>query len=318
MKRYFSNITRLLVLAALPFVLTQCRDEEEVRFETKDAIEAVNFRVHRPADQAQFDASDPNAQVELTYYTTNTNISKVEVLAEYYSLLNDETSDRVLLEELTSGFSNDGSHKNVVTLEELKGALGVNDLAGGDQLTIYHVVHLNDGRKYPDTVMVGTTPFVNVESGVLQVTTSSFTPVLNFPVSCPIEDQTFATGSYLLEIIEGNNNSAFGAVYGNGVVVNLSATSGTVRTFQVPYLYEAVADFVSTFRFEFACNVVLVPVQSTGLQCGIGLTITQNPQSIGTFDAADDSEFTIGFFHNLAGDCGLATAAPFKFRLTKQ
>ncbi len=315
MKRYFSNITRLLVLAALPFVLTQCRDEEEIRFETKDATEAVNFRVIR--SQAQFDASDPNAQVELTYYTLNTNISKVEVLAEYYSLLNDETSDRFLLEEITSGFSNDGSHKNVVTLEELKGAVGVSDLAGGDQLTIYHVVHLNDGRKYPDTVMVGTTPFVNVESGVLQVTTSSFTPVLNFPISCQIEDPAFATGQYLFEVVSGNG-SDFGPLYNSGVVVDVEATNGTVRKFSIRYLPEA-GTFTSTITFEFACNVVLVGAQSMGVGCGgPSLSVVQNPGDIGTFDAADDSQFTIGVLHNINDACGLPINQPVKFRLTKQ
>lgn len=323
MKKYFIKTIQLIAIILIPFILSQCKDEDEIRFEMDDTISAVNFRVQR--DASQFDASDPNAQVELTYYTENNDIAKVEVFAEYYSLLDDSTHYRYLVEELTSGFSNDGSHKNVLTLEEIKSTVGVSDLAGGDQLSLYHVVHLNDGRIYPDTINVGGTNYVNVESGIMVTNTSSFTPVLNFPVSCPIEDETFATGSYLFDVIEdgdyaGNNASPFGPLYGDGVVVNVTATSGTVRRFSVPYLYQAVAGFESpNFTFEFACNVVLVPTQSTGLGCSaLGLYIAQNPSDIGTFDAADDGEFTIAVYHNVNGDCGLETGTPLKFRLTKQ
>src|SRR5690606_4273343 len=175
MKKYWRKTIQLLAIASLPLFLTQCKDEEEIRWEIDDAIEGVNFRVQ--PDNSQFDASDPSAQVQLSYYTENTNIARVDVLAEYYSLLNDETSPRYLLEQVTSGFSNDGSHKNVITLEELKGAVGVTDLAGGDRFTLYHVVHLADGRQYPDTLLIGETEYVNVENGIMVASASRFTAV---------------------------------------------------------------------------------------------------------------------------------------------
>lgn len=317
MKTYFVKVFRIAAILSLPVLLSQCKDDDEIRFEMDDLKEGLNFRVQR--NVTQFDASDEASQVEFTYYTENSNIEKVEIYAEHYSLLADETTDRFLVEEVTgSTLTNDGSSKNVVTLQQLKDAIGVDVLDGGDNINILHVVHLTDGRVYPDTIVVGTRSYVNVESGIMLATTASFTPLLPFPISCPIEDETFGTGTYRVEIVSGANASPFGQIYGNNSTVQVTSKGGTVRSFDIPYLYQAVAGNESTVTFEFACNVVLVGTQSAGLTCGIGLYIVQDPAAIGQFDITDDSEFTIGFLHNIDNDCGLAADAPFTFKLTKQ
>ena len=204
MKKYYIRAVQLIAIFSLPFLLSQCKDEDEIRFELDDLQQGLNFRVERSA--GQFDASDPASQVEFTYFTENSNIEKVQIMTDYYSLLNDETSDRFLVDEVAgSSLSNDGSAKKTVTLQQLKDAIGITDLAGGDQLNVFHIVHLTDGRVYPDTIDAGGVKYVNVESGIILGSTSSFTPQLSFPISCPIDDQTFATGSYRFEVIEGVN-----------------------------------------------------------------------------------------------------------------
>src|SRR5690606_21703400 len=99
----------------------------------------------------------------------------------------------------------------------------------------------------------------------------------------------------------------------------VEATNGTVRKFTIQYLPDAGAGvFMATITFEFACNVVLVGPQSMGVGCGgPSLSVIQNPGDIGTFDAADDSQFTIGVLHNINDACGLPVNPTVKFRLTK-
>src|SRR5690606_33004284 len=139
---------------------------------------------------------------------------------------------------------------------------------------------------------------------------------LQYPIVCQLEEG-FATGAYLVEIQQGNN-APFGGIFGNNMVVNIQATSNTGRSFSIPYLSAAVAGFTSTMSFELACNIVLVPETSGGLQCGIGLVWAINTANPGTFDINDDSEFTISYLHNTLGDCGLPASDPFVMKLTKQ
>jgi hypothetical protein len=318
MKKYFISTIQILGIASLAFLGSNCKDEEEIRFEMDDLQDAVNLRIERTS--AQFDASDPAAQVELTYYSENSDITSVDIYTDYYSLLEDETSDRYLVETMDgASITNDGSTKNVITLQQLKDAVGLADLAGGDQFSVYHVVTLADGRVYPDTVQVGEDQFVNVEGGIILGATSSFTPRLNFAISCPIENPSFATGTYLFEVIEGTNNSAYGALFPNSATVEVTAESSTVRTFNIAYI--PAFGFDTDVTFELACNVVLVGATDSGVGCSAaGLNWIQNPANIGTFNPADDSQITIGIIYNTENDCApdIGDSMPLKFRLTKQ
>ena len=219
-----------------------------------------------------------------------------------------------------SEITNNGSTKLTFSLVELTAAMNKTpeDLAGGDAVNIYSIVTLTDGRVYPDTVKVDSdTEFLNVTPNIINSSaTTSFSPKLIFPILCEI-NASFGTGTYYFEAIEGDNFQ-FGVESFETGPVEITATSNTGRTFDVPYLTAFIPGFTTTINFDFACNVILLQPTGTGLGCGGGgLAIDLNATDPGLFDISDDSEFTISIMHNIFLDCGI-DVVPIKFKLTKQ
>lgn len=314
LNQYILKIGFLLIIVGF----VSCEDEDAIRIPDFEKI--VNFRIQR--DVNSFDSTDPNAAVELTIYSESTNISKADMYVSHFSLIDAAEGDQFPLATLESNqISNDGSTQLSFTLVELTAAMGMTpaDLAGGDAVNIYSIVTLSDGRIYPDTVKANAeTEFINVTPNIVNSSaTTSFSPKLTFPILCEIEE-TFGSGSYLFEVIEGDNLQFGIPTFDESRVVDVVATSGTERTFQIGYL--TGFGFGDTdFNFTFACNVVLLEPTGAGLGCGGGgLAWDLNVSDPGTFDISDDSQFTISILHNIFGDCGIATNDPIKFRLTKQ
>jgi hypothetical protein len=300
--------------------LISCEDEEAIRMPEIEKL--VNFRIQR--DISSFDSTDPNAAVELTIYSESTNINIAEMFVSHYSLIDNSEGDQFKIGELNGNeISNDGSTKVSFTLVELTAAMGETpaDLAGGDAVNIYSIVTLTDGRIYPDTVRASSEiEFINVTPNIINSSaTTSFSPKLVFPIICDI-DPSFGAGSYLFEVIEGENIEGFtGApIFDEDVIVDVTSTSNTGRVFTVGYL--SAFGFTTDVTFDFACNVILLSPTAAGVGCGTSITWDLNKAAPGQFDITDDGQYTISMIHNDNGSC--APAVPqgdvYTFRLTKQ
>jgi hypothetical protein len=316
MKNNVKYIQRLLLI--LPVILLlSCEDEDAIRIPEFDI--ATNFRVVR--DVSSFDSTNPNASVTLTVYSETENIQEADMYVSHFSLIeNQETRQFPLASLQGSEISNDGTTQLTFSLVELTAAMNKTpeDLAGGDAVNIYSIVTLTDGRVYPDTVRVDSdNQFLNVTPNIIQSSaTTSFSPKLVFPILCEL-DETFGTGTYFFEAIEGDNLQ-FGVETFETGDVTITSTSSTGRTFDVPFLTAFVAGFTTTIEFDFACNVVLLQPTGSGLGCGgVNLVWDLNAADPGQFDIMDDSEFTISITFNTNAACGISTT-PIKFRLTKQ
>ena len=317
MKNIFKYLIRISFILPV-IILLSCEDEDKVRIPDFDI--ATNFRVVR--DVSSFDSTNPNASVTLTVYSESDNIQVANMFVSHFSLIENNESGQFPLASLNgSEITNDGSTKVTFSLVELTAAMNKTpiDLAGGDAVNIYSIVTLTDGRVYPDTVKVDSeTEFINVTPNIINSSaTTSFSPKLVFPILCEI-DESFGTGAYLFEVIEGDNYQFGIPTFDESRVVEIVATSSTQRTFDIGYL--AGFGFGDTgFNFTFACNVILIEPTGAGLGCGGGgLAWDLNTLDPGKFDITDDSEFTISILHNIFGDCGIAANDPIKFRLTKQ
>jgi hypothetical protein len=316
MKKYINLVYSILLMS---IVLVSCRDDESVRFDIDEMQEAVNLRIQR--NVGTFDATDPDAAVNFTLYSENDDLGSIEMLVDLYQFAPNTTTQQVKFKELDgSTITNDGSTKLTIPLTELTSALGITpaDLSGGDILSVYTVVTLEDGRVYPDTILAGTSyETLNVDAGIISNSaTHSFSPLLRFPVVCPL-DNGFATGNYRLEVIEGSNSSGFGTIFQPGVYA-ISGT-GTRRTLNVPYFPAFGLD--ADITIDFACNITLSPVTDTGIGCG-GPTSTwiNNNLNSGTFNIEDDSEFTLSIIHDITDACGGSIPAntPMILKFTKQ
>jgi hypothetical protein len=297
-----------------------CEDEDAIRIPETEKL--VNFRIQR--DVSSFDSTNPDAAVELTMYSESTNIDKVDMFVSHFSLIENSESDQFPLASLNGNeITNDGSTKRSFTLVELTAAMNKtpSDLAGGDVVNIYSIVTLTDGRVYPDTVKATSDrEFLNVTPNIVNSSaTTSFSPKLTFPILCEM-DPTFGTGTYLFEVIEGENIEGFGgsSIFDDGVMVEVTSTSNTGRVFTVGYL--SAFGFTTDISFDFACNVTLLGPTAAGVGCGFSITWDLNAANPGTFDISDDSEYTISIIHNDNGSC--APQVPqgdiYTFRLTKQ
>ncbi|MBR9997790.1 MAG: hypothetical protein KFF73_02410 [Cyclobacteriaceae bacterium] len=317
MKNIYNYIQRFSFI--LPVImLLSCEDEDTIRVPDLDV--ATNFRIVR--DVSSFDSTDPDASVTFTIYSESNNIQEADMYVSHFSLIdNAETRQFPLTSVNGSEITNDGTTKLTFSLNDLTAAMNKTpeELAGGDAVNIYSIVTLTDGRIYPDTIRVDSeTEFINVTPNIVNSSaTTSFSPKLIFPILCAIED-SFGTGSYLFEVIEGSNDQFGIPTFDESVVVEITALSSTERTFDIGYL-SGFGFGATEFDFTFACNVILLEPTGAGLGCGGGgLAWDLNKGDPGQFDITDDSQFTVSILHNIFGDCGIGTNDPIKFRLTKQ
>jgi len=310
----------LLSLTLPMMMLLSCEDEEKIRVPDFDI--ATNFRISR--DVASFDSTDPNAGVNLTMYSESNNIQVVEMFVSHFSLIDNAESNQFPLATLNgSDITNDGSTQRSFSLIDLTAAMNKTpaDLAGGDIVNLYSIVTLTDGRVYPDTVKANADQeFLNVTPTIVNSSaTTSFSPKLTFPILCDMP-ATFGTGTYLFEVIEGENIEGFAGttIFDEDVLVEITSTSNTGRVFTVGYL--SAFGFTTDIEFDFACNVILLDPTAAGVGCGFSITWNLNTTNPGTFDITDDSQYTISMVHNDNGSC--APQVPqgdiYTFRLTKQ
>jgi hypothetical protein len=319
MKNILSYIFRFALILPVVFLFS-CEDEDKIRI--PDFEIATDFRLVR--DVSSFDSTDPDAGVTLTMYSQSDNIQVAEMFVSHFSLIENAESEQFPLATVNgSEITYDGSSQVSFSLVELTAAMNKTpaDLAGGDVVNIYSIVTLTDGRVFPDTIRVSAEQeFINVTPNIVNSSaTTSFSPKLTFPILCDMPP-TFGTGTYLFEVIEGENIEGFNGttIFDDGVEVEITSTSNTGRIFTVGYL--SAFGFTTDIIFDFACNVTLLGPTAAGVGCGFSITWDLNAANPGTFDINDDSVFTISMIHNDNGSCvpQVPQGDVYTFRLTKQ
>ncbi|WP_459211054.1 hypothetical protein [Aquimarina rhabdastrellae] len=219
------------------------------------------------------------------------------------------TKTEVLLETINASafsFNNDGFPQVTYStgIREGMDSLGLNDtdLEASDIFTFRFVLNLTDGNSYSNN---------NSSSAI------TGQPVFNSPfeysssVSCPLDENLFI-GNYLIE-----QTSPFvdGPTLSHNTVVELSASSGSSRSFQTSN-YPLYCSTPNTFTIDFVCGEIIVPQQDSNCVCGDGGNWFGPAVVSTTYDPNDDSGFTITFTDDAQSDC--ASPAQTSYKFTKQ
>jgi hypothetical protein len=284
MKKIIYSIFCLSLLA-----LAAC--EEQGKLGLDQSEKGFNFRMIPSA--GSFNLADTDPKVTFTMYSETGNIKKVNVVVELYQFLSDTRTSRFTLAEIDgTTLTNDGSSKLTLALKAFTDATGVDPttLGGGDVFTIYNVVELQNGRKYPDTLKLGTNEYINTENSFFPSGgTTSYTGQLNFPMVCSVSSAF--TGTYIVEDDQD--------LFDGEVTVAAVAGNPTQRVMTGTWKLDDDNVFPGrSFKFDLTCGRVFVQTQSIGLGCGAGNNVDVVTSAIdkngpGLYDDLDDSEFTV-------------------------
>ncbi len=238
--------------------------------------------------------------------------TSMEVYAKF-SDVNGEAPDFSTAEALigtfdrnTFGPSEDGNLIRTVsfTLAEISGGVDITDMNVNDFVDIRYSLINHSGR----AISTPNAPFVQK------------VPVVSCPVPPLVDPGTFV-GDYELEhVITG----IFGYnTFGEGEVVTVYSgvtdasqnspgvtLATTHRSFDASYLFDLGSGLYHTYIVNFGCTSV-TPIAGagpigdfTGWTCsGLSLLIGEQIGG-GSFDATNDSEFTMGFLDDIFDDCG--------------
>ncbi len=142
------------------------------------------------------------------------------------------------------------------------------------------------------------------------VTTSNSSININVFQICPVSDTSFV-GNYL---IEQTTPFVDGPTLSDGSIVELTG-SGTSRTFMTAN-YPSFCGTLRPFNINLVCNEIIVPIQNSGCSCNDGTGWFTAATTPGTFDANDDTTFTVTFTDDTNSDCGAPVQTSYRF--TKQ
>ncbi|HHP7240074.1 MAG TPA: hypothetical protein ACFCUD_00275 [Cyclobacteriaceae bacterium] len=315
---------RFILLSILITVIVSCEDEDAQRIPFDEIEKVVNMRILIDPEFSFFDGNDiPNGKLVMDMFTENQNIDRVDLLASYTQFSTGEVfSSRVAASIDGEQFNqNNGILDDFeVTAQEMATAFGVSidEIGPADRFDFNTLVTLDDGRVFPDTILQGLPQeTVNVTPNILNsAPTSSFTTSFTAFVACNTP-ATFATGTYILEQVDGPGDPFFGGPSrwpGGGATtqeVTLTATSPIGRTFQATWI-----TFTGAFNFSLVCGDLLWPVNPAPAACNSVAFVQSGSNS---YDESDDSEFLITITDNIDTDCSLGTPdQTYTLRLTKK
>ncbi|NQX85805.1 MAG: hypothetical protein HRT67_07850 [Flavobacteriaceae bacterium] len=318
-------------LLIIPFIValifTSCEDDSKINYNGDFELGAVLTTVEE-GDNV-FNLFDPenstlSVTVEFNDFKNNDSMSKVDIYVDYIDTSLDNNNevqeyDEVLIGTMTSADFSETSAAGrpqgtySVIGQDILDAVGVPSTAlnGGDVALIRFELHLNDGRI-----------FTNTNTGTNVANTSHLTPFrYSSSLVCLFDNDSFFTGSYLLEQISGNDPfyPQYGQSFGTQTV-NIVANS-TERSFDFAYFPDV---FGSDYKFtmNIVCGKLEMSTDSNSgtLGCGDG-TIQgthdeDNPVYVDV-NGSDDS-FDL-YFKDFVNDAGCQTGSvDMVLRLTRQ
>ena len=127
---------------------------------------------------------------------------------------------------------------------------------------------------------------------------------------CPVDITAF-TGKYLIKEITPYVD---GPTLQDGDVITITALSETQRVFETAN-YVNYCSTPNPFKFTLVCNQVIVADNKSNCHCDGNLYFI-NPPVPGTYDATDDSQFTLSFINDAYSDCGSPVITTYTFTKT--
>jgi hypothetical protein len=317
MKSVFKRYIGLL--AFLGFFFAACEDDDAVR--VPDFQTGATLRLQfTDAAYTFLDMDDrANAKLEFDLFTVNDDIDSANLYMTFIDFETNTTFDTRLFETFEQAdFDSEGAIRKVdITIPEIAALYGIpeSEVSGGDQVLIATEVVLEDGRRYPDNVLLpdGTLAFNSPD--VANATTSSFNLGFQAFAACAVPT-TFAVGTYELEQISGPDDPFFGnPTRWAPETVTVTATSLIQRRFQGTYL-----TFTNrTFNFLLICENIIVTPTGGGVGCSGTLTWAGASPAAGSYALGEggDDVFEITLLDNITGDCGIPANEELVLRLTK-
>lgn len=215
-------IKYLLFLGTLICMISACRDEDKIRI--PDPISGVNMRL--VVDPAHTQINFQTVETDFfafDAYSENTDLASVEILVQY--------QDQVkVVETWSQSDFNDGQERFEYAAEDFATLFGIPGFADGSRggnFIFSPRVTLNDGRVYPDYVVVSPQDsFLNLGTGITGAANGAFTVRLNTAITCAPVD---ISGSYTVVSATGTSTDGCcpGEVTVSGNTVVLTRTSET-------------------------------------------------------------------------------------------
>lgn len=271
----------LLFVMSATLIFNSCSDSENITFDSQNGQTLLAFASTSVDLQIEIGAT---GQVTVPVNSTTSSSSE-------------RTYNVKVVEEGTTAFS---SSYNVGTV-----VIPANEFVGSLTIT-----GNDDGN-------ITTTPrplILAIESTDGAVTADNLT--VNILQICPIND-TFFLGQYRVTTI---SPGVFGAsTYGgDGNIVTLEVGENSLsRIFTANYFGDS--RFPREFQFSLVCNEVIVPYQDQRVGCGgndVNLSTGPSTTGNGTYNATDDSSFTVKLTDNVDSDCG-GTPVQAEYLFTK-
>ncbi len=322
----------LILLLAVVFVVTGCKDDELAPIVTQDILLFGAFPRLVELRSGEFDLEDLTGstyemEVDFVDNAGGEDVAQYRVYVSFddNSLpagATDFSTESELFRTYEPSDFRAGPNGNLgidvsLPFAEVANFAGVplDSVVSGDRFQIVTEVVKEDGRVFGSE---------NSTSAI----TSAFGGIFDFNINatCPLPDEMFS-GTYLIEYgtvydevtFAGAQVQALGTPPLNKTVeLSLVPGSTTRRTFPIGlYLQPGYGFDAGTITLDFACDQVRATDIDAGASCGSG-TIEAVQRTPDPFDLADDSSFTITYTDFADdGGCG-GTEAEFTLVFTKQ
>jgi len=268
-------------LFSLLLLFTSCGEFENVVFDAESGQTLVSFGAASADLQIEVDATG-----EVVIPITVTTSAAAE-----------RTFNVSIVEEATTAFSSSYTVGSIVIpANAFVGSLTITGTDDGQITTTPRPLVL--AIQGADGIVTGG----NITVNVLQI--------------CPVDD-SFFLGEYRVTTI---SPGVFGAsTYGgDGNIVTLEVgANGLARVFTANYFEDG--RFPREFQFSLVCNEIIVPFQDHLVGCGgndVNLNTGPSMTGNGTYNATDDSSFTVKLTDNFDSDCG-GTPVQAEYLFTK-
>lgn len=298
------KILLILSIALSTSLFVACETEEKVIdfvFEnTKNG--AILRQVSASGELDLFNPSGSNVTVVLEYQDGEgslvQNILGVDVTLDFVDKSNPANNKSGVSFGAVTGWSADGTPFGLpratftYNFANALAAVGITaaDVDGGDTFRVNFNLSSNSGNFGPGDA--------NGNIGAVGGWYSS--PYLYQNSVVCLLPETFAAGKYQLVADQEMFGGAYGPTFSEEVTI--TATGPVSRTFTTDYLGFGLT---RDFNFDLVCGFTLAAKGSSGLACSV--SIEWGPADSGdqgTFDATDDSTFTIIIENDSTDDCG--------------
>lgn len=317
------NIFKLIAIFTLGLFIVSCEDEDKNPFDVAALDNGAVLRtiaIPNPTIDL-FDVENSSFSVEVEFFAggetaNNSLLESVDVFVRFRdNTAFNGTND---VEEVpfgnipASAFQTgpSGFPRTTITVgaDEALDALGLStsQVDGGDIIAVRLALKLTTGQVFSSENRSGDVP------GAFFAAPFAYDAA--FVCDLP---STIFVGQYQMTLL--SSNGPLGRPFADGVVT-ISASSGTQRTTTPVCYLPGIGCFNGPIAFNLVCGRTVAPNQASGggVGCGGGAIRMETQTEFGTFDANDDSSFTLIFNDFVAdGGCGISTPLRVELRFDK-